>query len=277
MAKTISWLHRAPDIRKQVRQATDSHFHRRDIQRIFELQKSAASWLMDAMPRIKYGTGHIIVAEALIEFLDDVLASADAPALIDARRAANLYVSRRKPRTVVLKEKLGNGLASLPDYVTLTRGELRIKFENSFELMEAQMIVMSNMQAEWYEFCRMYEPEQPSLPSESAYEAIRLGREAKACLEAGYAARAGDYARQAAHHAHWVQVERATITIAEYDKEMEALEGVAGAVKTLQSTLSATDEPLKFGDLVSLPAPVAPKREPMEADWARLQAPKKIA
>jgi hypothetical protein len=260
MAKPITWLKRAPEIRDQAAQNKSSHFHRRDIERIFELQKSAASWLMEAMPRVQYGTGHIIVAESLVEFLDDVLAAADVPALIDARRAANLYVSRRKPRTVVLKEKLHNGLASLPDSVSLARGEVTIKFASTFDLVEAVGILMSNLDgdAEWYEFCRRYEPEQPALPSESAYEAIRLGREALGCLAAGYAARAGDYARQAAHHAHWVQVERATITLDEYDREMAALEGVPGAVKLLGSVLSAADGPVRLRDLAADPEPRRP-------------------
>src|ERR1039458_6974293 len=113
MAKQISWLARAPEIRRLAAQDKSSHFNRKDIQRIFELQKSAASWLMEAMPRVRYGTGHIVGGEALVEFLDDAWAVpvSEVPALIEARRAANLYVSRRKPRTVVLKEKLHNGLA----------------------------------------------------------------------------------------------------------------------------------------------------------------------
>ena len=278
MAKPISWLKRAPEIRIEVGRAKNSHFDRKDIQRIFELQPRAANALMEAMPRVRYGTGHIVGGEALVELLDDVLAAPDVPAMIEARRAANLYVSRRKPRTVVLKEKLGNGLASLPDCVSLTRGKILIQCDTTFEAVEAMMILISNTQGDdaWYEFCRIFETERPVLPSESSYEAIRLGREAMVCLKAGYAARAGDYARQAAHHAHWVQVERATISIEEYDREMEVLEGVAGGVNLLRNTLSGAEGLVRFSDLKGAQgeAVAAPKREPAPAatDYAWTKA-----
>ena len=272
MAKPISWLKDAAEIRKAVAGSTCSHFHTSDVGRLFGLMPRAASILMEAMPRVRYGTSYIVPAEGLLDFLDDVLqttlAGRDVPALIQARRAANLYVSRRKPRTVVLKEKLGLGLASLPDCVTLARGELHIKFRTALELSQALAILVSNMEGdeEWYEFCRRYEPEQPELPSESAYEAVRLGMEAKYLVERGYAGRAGNYAREAFHHAHWVQVERGTITAEEYDKEMEALEGVAGAMKEIRSVLTAPDAPngaISFSELLSRPGTQKP-----ESLWA---------
>ncbi len=251
MAKPISWLKDAAEIRRKVDGSTCSHFHTSDIGRLFGLMPRAASILMEAMPRVKYGTSYIVPTEGLAEFLDDVLKAADVPALIQARRAANLYVSHRKPRTVVLKEQLGQGLASLPDCVTLTRGRLEIKFETTLELARALAIVISNFEGdfEWYEFCRLYEPERPALPSESAYEAHRLGMEAKYFVARGNAAKARDRAREAAHHAHWVQVERGVITLEEYDKEMEAIEGVAGGMKEIFSALTASDAPIAFSEL----------------------------
>jgi hypothetical protein len=249
MPKPISWLKDAAEIRREVGASTYSHFNTADIGRLFRLMPRAASGLMEAMPRVRYGSSYIVPADGLADFLDDVLqttlAGRDVPALIQARRAANLYVSRRKPRTVVLKDELGRGLASLPDCVTLTRGELRIKFKTALELGKALAILVSNMEGdwEWYEFCRLYEPEQPALPSESAYEALRLGGEAKYFVDRGDAARARDSAREAFHHAHWVQAERGTITLAEYDKEMEAIEGVAGAMKEIRSVLTDPQAP----------------------------------
>lgn len=254
MPKPISWLKDAAEIRAKVAASTYSHFHTSDIGDLFGLMPRAAGILMEAMPRVRYGTSYIVPAEGLVEFLDNVLKAPDVPALIQARRAANLYVSRRKPRTVVLKEKLGNGLASLPDCVTLTRGELRIKFQTALELSQALAILISNMEGdwEWYEFCRLYEIERPELPSESAYEAVRLGSEAKYFVGRGNAAKARDYAREAAHHAHWVQVERGTITVAEYDREIEAAESVKGAMAEIFTALTDPDAPAKpiaFSDL----------------------------
>jgi hypothetical protein len=259
MPKPISWLNNTAEIRTEVLNSTHSHFRTADIGRLFKLQQWAASSLMGAMPRVQYGTSYIVSSEALVEFLDEVLFADDVPALLQARRAANLYVSRRKPRTVVLKEKLGKGLASLPDGVTLTRGELRVKFETTLELGQALAILISNMAGdeEWYEFCRLYEPEQPALPSESAYEALRLGAEAKYFAERGDAPRARDYAREAAHHAHWVQVERGVITLADYDKEMEARERAESKMKEICSALTAPDAASTFSGLVSRGPPLA--------------------
>ena len=253
MAKPISWLKDAAAIREKVSGSTCSHFHTADVGRLFGRMPRASSVLMEAMPRIRYGTSYIVPAEGLAEFLDDVLKASDVPALIQARRAANIYVSRRKPRTVVLKDELHHGLASLPDSVTLTRGELRIKFASALELGRALAILISNMEGdwEWYEFCRLYEPEQPALPSESAYEAMRLGQEAKYYVDRGDAGRARDHAREAAHHAHWVQVERGVITLEEYDREMEAIESVEGAIKEIRAAVSSPDAPESFRGLLS--------------------------
>jgi hypothetical protein len=260
MAKPISWLKDAPAIRSQVAASNYSHFHTSDLGRLFGLMPRAASSLMEAMPRVRYGTSYIVPAEGLADFLDDViqttLAGRDVPALIQARRAANLYVSRRKPRTVVLKDELGRGLASLPDCVTLTRGELRIKFETALELGKALAILASNMDGdwEWYEFCRLYEPEQPALPSESAYEAVRLGSEAKYFVERGDAGKAGDHAREAFHHAHWVQVERGTVTLEEYDREMAEAESVAAGMQEIRAALTAPEAKasISFSHLAAL-------------------------
>lgn len=256
MPKPISWLKDAAEIRREVGASTHSHFRTSDIGRLFGLMPRAASTLMEAMPRVQFGTSYIVPAEGLAEFLDDVIRASDVAALIQARRAANLYVSRRKPRTVVLKEKLGNGLTSLPDCITLTRGDLRVQFRTALELGQALAILISNMEgdAEWYEFCRLYEPERPELPSESAYEAVRLGTEAKYFVARGNAAKARDYAREAAHHARWVQVERGEITLAEYDKEIDATESVDGAMKEICSALTAPElpaAPATFRDLQS--------------------------
>jgi hypothetical protein len=259
MAKLISWLQDAPEIRRQVAASTYSHFHAKDIKRLFKLQPRAARQLMEAMPRAQFGSSYIIPAAGLAEFLTDVLGASDVPALIQARRAANLYVSRRKPQTVVLKEKLHQGLASLPDSITLTRGQLRVKFQTVLELGEALAILISNMagDGEWYEFCRLYEPEQPALPSESAYEAARLGNEARYFVGRGDAARARDYAREAAHHAHWVQVERGLITLDDYDKEIADTESFDGAVREIFSALTVPDAPSTFSGLISRGPPLA--------------------
>ena len=157
---------------------------------------------------------------------------------------------------MVLKDELGRGLASLPDYVTLTRGEVRIKFETALELGKALAILASLMDGdwEWYEFCRLYEPEQPAIPSESAYEALRLGSDAKYFVSRGDAGKAGDYAREAFHHAHWVQVERGTITPEEYDKEIEEAESVAARMQGIRAALTAPEGPkgpIAFSELQS--------------------------
>jgi hypothetical protein len=251
MPKPIRWLKEAAEIQRRAQASTYSHFSTGDIANLFGLMPRAASTLMEAMPRVRYGTSYIVPSEGLREFLDEAVRAPDVAELIRTRRAANLYVSRRKPRTVVLKEKLGNGLASLPECVTLTRGELRVKFSTALELGQALAILISNMEGdlEWYEFCRLYEPEQPALPSESAYEALRLGGDASYFVARGNAGKARDYARQAAHHAHWVQVERGTVTVEEYDREVEAASGVAGAMREIVAAMTAPDAPSTFSGL----------------------------
>ena len=259
MTRPISWLSELPEIRRRARASTRPHLRACDIGRLFKLQTRAAQSLMEAMPRERVGSRYIVRADDLAVFLDEALQATDVPALIETRRAANLYVSLRRPRALVLKEKLGNGLASLPDSITLTRGELRVRFATTVELEEALGILISNMieDAAWYEFSRLYEPEQPALPSESAYEAERLGNEVRYFVGRGDAARARDYAREAAHHAHWVQVERGVITLADYDKEMEARERAEAQMKEICAALTAPDAVLSFSGLVSRGPPLA--------------------
>jgi hypothetical protein len=63
-----------------------------------------------------------------------------------------------------------------------------------------------------------------------------------------------------------VQVERGTITTEEYDKEMEAIEGVAGAMKEIRTALTspeASGVAIAFSELLSRPGTQKP-----ESLWA---------
>ncbi len=65
MPRTLSWLDRIVPISRTVQESARSHYDRKDIERLFELQPRAAQQLMAALPSVPVGRARLVEREAL--------------------------------------------------------------------------------------------------------------------------------------------------------------------------------------------------------------------
>jgi len=138
MPRTLSWLDRIVPISRSVQQSARSHYDRKEIERLFELQPRAAQQLMAALPSVPVGRARLLEREALSDFLRQ-LNSSENPAETFARmRAEGRKVKRRKLRAFSLQDYPAD-VDAPPRMMTLTRGEMRVKFTTLEELAEAML------------------------------------------------------------------------------------------------------------------------------------------
>ncbi len=69
MPRPASWLPRLYDITRSVTNSVRSHYQRRDLELLFELQPRAAQKLLKMLPTTEVGTGHLVSRETLLSFL----------------------------------------------------------------------------------------------------------------------------------------------------------------------------------------------------------------
>lgn len=167
MARKLSWLDRIYPISRTVANSARSHYDRRDLERLFELQPRSAQLLMSALPTVPVGRALLVESEALSNFLNQ-LNEADDPAQEFARlREGKGTTVRRKLRTLVLKE-VDTTIATLPSSLQLTPGELHITFQTAEELAEAMMHLAAVLKYQLEEFMNLYEPPKPLNEQEQA-------------------------------------------------------------------------------------------------------------
>jgi hypothetical protein len=104
MPRPISWLPRLHEIRRSVANSVRSHYDRRDLEQLFQLQPRAAQKLIELLPTVQVGTSHLVEREALGEFLDRVRDCEDTQTLFEQIRRDKAPVSRRKVRSLVRRE-----------------------------------------------------------------------------------------------------------------------------------------------------------------------------
>jgi hypothetical protein len=77
MGRRLSWLDRLHPIARAVLNSARSHYDRRDLEQLFELQPRSAQILMAALPTVPVGRARLIEREALYGFLIRLEASDD--------------------------------------------------------------------------------------------------------------------------------------------------------------------------------------------------------
>lgn len=178
MARPPSWLPRLHLIQRAVAQSVRSHYTRRDLEGLFQLQTSAASALMDLVPTIGLGSAQLVEREAMVEFLDRVQAAEDVPALMAELRAHKPPPSRRKVRFLVQKDAEPPTASSLPIGLTLERGRAEVCFNTLEQFAATLMQIAQWIDADPEGFARKYEPiPEPGTPSLAAEEARFIAAE----------------------------------------------------------------------------------------------------
>lgn len=158
MARLISWLPRLHEIRRAVANSVRSHYGRREIERLFELQPRAAQKLIEMLPSTEIGTSRLIDREVLSGFLDRVRDTDDTSTLFQELKQKKAAVSRRKPRSLVRRDSAWAGVSSLPDSLRLKRGRLEVDFRTVEELAEAMYSLARILQDDSEAFADAFEP-----------------------------------------------------------------------------------------------------------------------
>ena len=157
MPHPISWLPRLHVIRRMITNSVRSHYDRRELETLFELQPRAAQKLTEMLPSVRVGTSRLIEREALVSFLDRVQDADDVALLFDQMRAEKTLASRRKMRSLVRRDLESLSLTSLPESIRLSRGHLAIAFTTVEQLAENLLLLARILESEGEEVAANYE------------------------------------------------------------------------------------------------------------------------
>jgi len=171
MPRPPSWLPRLHLIRRSVDNSVRSHYSRRDLEQLFELQERGAGKLLELLPTVQVGTSRLVEREALIAFLIGVLEADDIAAYMGQIRSEKVGVSHRKLRSLVRRDLEPASLDSLPPSMSLGRGRMEVSFRSILELAEAMYWLAQIIETE--EFAREFEPHAPPRPEPADAGEIR--------------------------------------------------------------------------------------------------------
>ncbi len=152
MPRPISWLPRLHEITRIVTNSVRSHYDRRDIEKLFELQPRAAQELLKLLPSVQVGTSRLLDREVLADFLGRVRDTEDTAGLFETLREEKALVSKRRLRSLVRRDLDPISISSLPDSMTLSRGRLEVNFKTVEQLAECMLMLARVLESEEDEF-----------------------------------------------------------------------------------------------------------------------------
>ena len=158
MPRPISWLPRLHEIAKTVTNSVRSHYDRRDLEKLFELQPRAAQELLKLLPSVQVGTSRLLDREVLADFLGRVRDTEDTAGLFDKLREEKAAVSKRRLRSLVRRDLDPVSIASLPDCMKLNPGRLDVRFRTVEELAECMLMLARVLESEGDEFAALFTP-----------------------------------------------------------------------------------------------------------------------
>jgi len=177
LASSPSWLPRLHAISRAVSDSVRSHYDRRDLEHLFELQPRAAQKLLELLPSVTVGTSRLVEGSDLLGFLDRVREADDTAALFETMRREKGKVSRRKVRSLVRRDLDSVGLSSLPEATTLSRGRLEVNFRSVEQLAESLLLLARVLENEGEEFAEAYEVREETVEDAGADEVRRMFEE----------------------------------------------------------------------------------------------------
>jgi hypothetical protein len=159
MPRPISWLPRIHAIRRSITESVRSHYGRKDLERLFELQPRSAQKLLELLPSIPLGRARYVEREALNVFLERLQKADDVPAALlqcKKERAAPRRVLRELlPRDTPIADP-----ASLPSNVSASPGAITIHFTKMEELAGALATLANILTDDFEGFAQRYEPQE---------------------------------------------------------------------------------------------------------------------
>ena len=139
MPRPITWLPRLTEIRRSVKHSARSHYERKDIERLFELQPRAAQALVQGIsPSAKVGRSFLLARADLEAFLDRIHEGADPASLLSLPSEP---MPSRRLRELVQVDRVPATLDEAPGNISLQPGELAISFCSMEELAGALLAI----------------------------------------------------------------------------------------------------------------------------------------
>jgi hypothetical protein len=185
MPRPISWLPRLHQIRKTVDASVRSHYERKDIEQLFELQPRAAQLLLEMLPTTHVGRSRLVAREALSAFLEQMRVSEDPSSKLEDLRQAPPPAPRSRLRTLIQRDRDPVGLIDLPPEISLTRGRLDVRFDTIETLARHLYSLAQAMEYDGDEMARRFEIERLTPPNLADEDAASLFTEL-AAMEASF-------------------------------------------------------------------------------------------
>jgi hypothetical protein len=157
MARPASWLPRLHEIRRAVSSSTRSHYTRRELEVLFQLQPRAALKLIELLPTVSIGTSLLLEKEALLGFLQGANDADDVTAYFERVRLAKATASKRKIRSLIRQDRDPLQLSSLPESFRLSPGRLEVTFTTVEELAESMYALARVLDSDLDTFASAFE------------------------------------------------------------------------------------------------------------------------
>ncbi|CAN5450143.1 hypothetical protein BH10ACI4_BH10ACI4_37410 [soil metagenome] len=157
MPRPISWLIRLHDIRRAVADSVRSHYERKEIEALFQVQPRAAQLLLEMLPTTAIGRSRLVERQVLADFLDRIHKADDPSAELDLIRAQGAEVSRKKLRTLVRRDVEPLPLDSLPANIQFIPGQMVVSFRTIEDLAQTMYSLARAIETDGNELARRYE------------------------------------------------------------------------------------------------------------------------
>lgn len=157
MSRPISWLSRIESLLSNIEGSVRSHYGRKDLEQLFELQPRAALKLLKLLPTIQLGNSNYVERSSLAEFLISIQQTGDASQVMAQYRKLRM-APRRKLRELVPRDHPAASAASLPPNLLASPGTITISFQSIEELAAALTSLATILSDDLECFAELYEP-----------------------------------------------------------------------------------------------------------------------
>lgn len=175
MPRPISWITRLHEIRRAVASSVRSHYERKEIESLFQVQPRAAQLLLEMLPTTAIGRSRLVERQALADFLDRIHQADDPSAELELIRARAGAISHKKPHTLVRRDIEPLQLDSLPPSIEFIPGQMIVSFRTIEDLAQAMYSLARAIETEGDELARRYEVREAvddGNPIRSEFEAM---------------------------------------------------------------------------------------------------------
>ena len=160
MPRPISWITRLHEIRRAVASSVRSHYERKEIESLFQVQPRAAQLLLEMLPTTAIGRSRLVERQVLAEFLDRIHKANDPSAELELIRAQGGEVSRKKLRTLVRRDVEPLQLDSLSANIEFIPGQMIVSFRTIEDLAQAMYSLARAIETDGDELAKRYEVQE---------------------------------------------------------------------------------------------------------------------